>query len=103
MTDSNETGDTTAGDGEQGGDELSRARDDARAQAAVQTMKDVLWRFDETGEGSYSIYDVLSYLVEDLVSEGCCAACVQESMTAAFEQAGANPQEHMPDDDAVLH
>lgn len=103
MTDSKETGDTTAADNEQGGDELSKARDDARAQAAVQTMKDVLWRFDETSEGSYSIYDVLSFLVEDMVAEGCCAACVQESMTAAFEQAGGNPQEHLPEDDAVLH
>ena len=103
MTDSNDTGDTNAGENEQASDELSKARDDARAQAAVQTMKDVLWRFDETSEGSYSIYDALSFLVEDLVAEGCCAACVQESVGAAFEQAGANPQEHMPDDDAVLH
>jgi len=84
-------------------DELSRARDDARAAAAVQTMKDVLWRFDEAGEGSYSVYDALGYLVEDLVAEGCCAACVQEAIAAAFVQANANPQEHLPDDEAVLH
>ena len=103
MTDSNNADDANLKETEQQGDELSEARDDARAQAAVQTMKDVLWRFDESGEGSYSIYDVLGYLVEDLVAEGCCAACVQESISAGFEQAGEDPLEHKPDDSAVLH
>ncbi|MEM7219621.1 MAG: hypothetical protein AAF515_14730 [Pseudomonadota bacterium] len=83
--------------------ELSQARDDARCQAAVQTMKDALWRFDETSEGSYSVYDLVSYLIEDLVTEGCCAACLNEAVAAAFEQTGANPAEHQPDDQAVLH
>lgn len=84
-------------------DEVRRARDDARCQLVVQSMKDALWRFDEASEGHYSIYDMLSYLAEDLVREGCCAACVQESITAGIEQTGASPVEHKPDDAAVLH
>lgn len=103
MTDANDTDDANRAESEQPSDEISKARDDARAQAAVQTMKDVLWRFDESSEGSYSVYDALSFLVEDLVAEGCCAACVQEALGAAFEQAGADPAEHKPDDGAVLH
>ena len=84
-------------------DEVRKARDEARCHLVVQTVKDVLWRFDESSEGHYSIYDMLSFLVEDLVAEGCCAACVHESVTAGFEQAGVNPLEHKPDDAAVLH
>lgn len=90
-------------DPSQDSEEVRRARDDARCHAVVQTMKDILWRFDESSEGNYTIYDVLSYLTEDLVSEGCCAACIQESIGAAFEQAGADALEHKPDDTAVLH
>lgn len=101
MTDSNDQ--NSSGDKPQDIDELSKARDDARTQAVVQTMKDLLWRYDESGEGTYTMYDALSYLVEDLVAEGCCAACVQESINAAFEQVGADPQEHKPEDAAVLH
>jgi hypothetical protein len=84
-------------------DDLKQARDDARCQTAVQTLKDVLWRFDEACEGNYSLYDVLTYLAEDLVAEGCCAACLNESMAAAFEQAGVDPLEHKPDDATPLH
>ena len=84
--------------------EIKQARDDARCQAAVQSVKDVLWRFDETSEGNYTLYDVFSYIVEDLVADGCCAACLGEAMAAAFEQSGVNPLEHKPDEDiAVLH
>ena len=36
-------------------DEHKQLRDDARCDVAVQTLKDVLWRFDEMGEGSYSL------------------------------------------------
>ena len=84
-------------------EELRRARDDGRCQIAVQTLKDVLFRFEEASEENHSVYDLLSFLAEDLVADGCCAACIQESMALGFEQAGANPLEHVPDDTAVLH
>jgi hypothetical protein len=85
-------------------DEFRRARDEARCEASLQTLKDVLWRFEETDEGTYSIYDLIGYLVEDLVKEGCCAACIQETVAGAFDHLGVDVNEHRPDEgDAVLH
>ncbi len=84
-------------------DELKHARDDLRCEAAVQTLKDVLWRFEEMNEGTYTMYDLIGYLVEDLVREGCCAACINETLTASFKEVGADPLEHRQDGDAVFH
>jgi hypothetical protein len=77
------------------------ARDDLRCEAAVQTLKDVLWRFEETSEGTYSLYDLIGYVVEDLVREGGCAACVSETLAAVFNDVGADPAEHRSDGDTV--
>jgi hypothetical protein len=84
-------------------DELKRIRDEVRWDAALQTLKDVLWRFEEIGEGSYTMYDLLGTLTEDLVREGCCAACIRESVDAAFQQAGVDASEHIAEDDATFH
>ncbi len=86
-----------------GNDEQIRLRDDARCEAAVQTLKDVLWRFDEMSEGTYTLYDLLGYLLEDLVREGCCAACIDETVSAVYKEVGADPQVHRQDDEAVYH
>ena len=50
-------------------DEKSQTPDDIRCDAALQTIKDILFRFDETSEGSYTLYDLVGFLVEDLVKE----------------------------------
>ena len=84
-------------------DEKIRSRDDVRCEAALQTIKDVLWRFDETSEGTYTMYDLLGFVVEDLVNEGCCAACINETVAAAFQQTGADITEHRQEGDAVFH
>lgn len=76
-----------------------RERDDARCELAVQAIQDVLWRFDEMQEGTLTAYDVLGYVVEDLVKGGWCPACVSESITEAFQRADADPSRHRPDDD----
>ena len=86
-------------------DELKQVRDDARCDMAVQTLKDVLWRFEETAEGTYSIYDLIGYVVEDLVKEGCCAACINESLAAAsgnYAPPSFNPFDRLTDVDAEL-
>ncbi len=49
-------------------DEAARERDDVRCEAALSTLEDVLWRFNETNEGTLAVYDVLGFLVEDLVN-----------------------------------
>ncbi len=84
-------------------EEQKQQRDDARCEIAVQTLKDMLWRFDEMGEGSYTLYDLLGYLVEDLIREGCCAACITGTVAAACEEVGADPKVHRQDDEAVYH
>ncbi len=84
-------------------DEQKRLRDDARCEAAVQTLKDVLWRFEEMGEGTYTLYDLLGYLLEDLVREGCCPACIDETVSAAYKEVGVDPSVHRQDDEAVYH
>lgn len=84
-------------------EELQQIRDDARCDAAVQTLKDVLWRFEDTGEGSYNLYTVLGYLFEDLVREGCCGACLSETLAAVLTELGVDPSEHRDDGNAVLH
>ena len=84
-------------------DELKQVRDDARCDMAVQTLKDVLWRFEETGEGAYNLYTVIGYLLEDLVREGCCGACLSETLAAVLTELGVDPTVHAEDGDSVLH
>jgi hypothetical protein len=55
-------------------DAAARERDDIRCEATLQTMEDVLWRFNESNEGTLAVYDVLGFLIEDLIKEGFCAA-----------------------------
>ncbi|HEX7035252.1 MAG TPA: hypothetical protein VF210_05730 [Pseudomonadales bacterium] len=83
-------------------EEQRQQRDDVRCDVALQTIQDVLWRFNETNEGTLTAYDVLGYLVEDLIQAGFCAACISESVEAAFERVKADRIEHKADDDAGI-
>jgi hypothetical protein len=80
-------------------DELRQQRDDVRCDAALQTLQDVLWRFNEANEGTLTAYDVIGYLIEDLIAAGFCAACISESVEAAFERAQADRMEHKAEDE----
>jgi hypothetical protein len=85
-------------------DEVSKQiADEARLDTVLQTIKDILFRFDEQSEGSYTLYDVIGYMAEDLVNEGCCATCIKEAVEQAFEQAGVDTTQHRQDGDAVYH
>ncbi|HEY5646108.1 MAG TPA: hypothetical protein VIS76_09215 [Pseudomonadales bacterium] len=79
-------------------DEAARERDDVRCEAALQTLEDVLWRFNESNEGTLAVYDILGFLVEDLVKEGFCAACVNETVSQALERTGVDLKRHREDD-----
>jgi hypothetical protein len=83
-------------------EEQQRQRDDIRCDTALQTLEDVLWRFNETNEGTLSVYDLLGFLVEDLVREGFCPACVDEAVSAGLERSGADPKQHRSDDGEVV-
>lgn len=80
-------------------DQAARERDDVRCEAALQTLEDVLWRFNETNEGTLAVYDVLGFLVEDLIKEGFCAACVNETVQAALERTGVDLTQHREEED----
>lgn len=82
-------------------EELKQLRDDIRCETTVQTLVDVLRRFEETNEGSYSLYDVIGYVVEDLVRDGCCAACVNDTLLAVYKDVGVDPALHIMDDSTV--
>lgn len=85
-------------------DEEQQAREDeVRLDAALQTIKDVAWRLEEISEGRRSIYDVVTYLIEDLVREGACPACLNEAAESAFRELGADTSNHQEGEDSVLH
>ena len=76
--------------------------DDVRLETSLQTIKDVLWRFEDACEGRRSVYDVLGCLVEDLIQEGVCAACINETVNLVFDAVGADPERHR-DEESVYH
>lgn len=84
-------------------EDLKQERDDARCETALQTIKDVLWRFDEASEGTRSVYDIVGYLLEDMVNEGFCPACLNEMLTQTFTSTGADPTNHIDDAGSVYH
>ncbi len=84
-------------------EEVKQVADEARLDTVLQTLKDILFRFDEQCDGTYTLYDMMGYLAEDLVNEGCCGACIKEAIEHAFEQAGVDMSQHRQDGDAVYH
>ena len=84
-------------------EEMKQVADEARLDTVLQTIKDIMFRFDEQNAGTYTLYDLMGYLAEDLVEEGCCATCIKEAIDAAFEQAGIDTTQHRQDGDAVYH
>ncbi|MFV2090494.1 MAG: hypothetical protein ACC642_07560, partial [Pseudomonadales bacterium] len=73
-------------------------RDDVRCEVALQTVEDVLWRFNESNEGTLSVYDLMGFMIEDLVKEGFCAACVSETVNAALKKTGQDLKQHREED-----
>ena len=84
-------------------EEAIRERDDVRMEFAIRTVKDVLLRFEESSEGTRSVYEAIGYLLQDLVSEGMCPACLSEAIAQAFTESGADTERHLEDGDAIRH
>ena len=80
---------------------MKRGRDDARCQIAVQTVVDVLLRYEQLDEGTYTAYDLLSFAMEDLIREGLCAACLQDALLSACNQLNADPGIHQTSEGTV--
>ena len=75
--------------------------EDVRCQITVQTILDVLMRFEETTAGKHSTYDVLSYVMEELVQQGFCAACLQDALQGACDSQSVDLHTHQ--DSGILH
>ncbi|NJN50803.1 MAG: hypothetical protein HC809_02480 [Gammaproteobacteria bacterium] len=89
-------------DDEDSDDERARRmRDDVRAQTVARALEDLLWRFNEEHEETLSVYDVIGAVVEGLVGEGMCPACIAESITEAYQRANADPAQHVNEDDGM--
>lgn len=82
-------------------EEQRRMRDDVRAQTVARAVEDLLWRFNEEHEETLSVYDVIGSIMEGLVSEGMCPACIAESVTEAYRRANADPGQHVTEDDGA--
>ena len=84
-------------------EELQRVLDEVRIDSALSTVKDVFYRVEEVTQGEVTVYDLMSFLAEDLIREGSCPACLLEGANRAFKETGANTDEHIQDGEAVYH
>ncbi len=80
-------------------EEARRMRDDVRSQTVVRHVEDALWRYNEEHEETLSVYEVIGMVLEGLIAEGMCPACIAESVQFAFERASVDPAEHIAEDD----
>ncbi|MDA0339413.1 MAG: hypothetical protein O2910_06190 [Proteobacteria bacterium] len=84
-------------------DKEVESRDDVRMETAIQTVKDVLLRFEESSEGTRSVYEVLGFVVLDLLKNGICPACLNEAVTMALKEAGSDVEVHIDEPPSTLH
>ena len=78
-------------------------RDDARCEMVIVTMKEMLIRAEEMSEGSYGFYDMLGFLFEDIIRDGGCPVCLQETLDMVVNDIGADMTRHVDDSSSVLH
>ena len=82
-------------------DQAREMRDATRADAVAKVVGDVLWRFNEEHEEAITVYDVVGMVVEDLIVEGMCPACLANAIDKAYSNANASRDVHVTDDQAV--
>ncbi len=79
-------------------DQAREMRDATRADAVAKVVGDVLWRFNEEHEEAITVYDVIGMVVEDLIVEGMCPACLASAIDIAYTNASAARDVHITDD-----
>ena len=84
-------------------DKDAQARDEVRLEFAIQTVKDVLIRFEEGSEGTRSVYEVIGFILSDLITNGLCPACVNEAVTMAYKESGADIETHIDEPASTFH
>ena len=83
-------------------DEQRTMRDSTRAETVARMVEDAVWRFNEEHEETISVYDLLGMVVEDLLAEGMCPACLATSVDDAFERVNADRDTHVTDESPDL-
>lgn len=83
-------------------DEQRRMRDSTRAETVARLVEDAIWRFNEEHEETISVYDLLGMVVEDLLAEGMCPACVAGAVDDAFARVNADRDTHVNEDSPNL-
>ena len=81
-------------------DEAREMRDATRADAVAKVVGDVLWRFNEEHEEAITVYDVIGMVVEDLIIQGMCPACLANAIDIAYTNANAARDVHIMDEQA---
>ena len=66
-------------------DEQRTMRDSTRAETVARLVEDAIWRFNEEHEETISVYDLLGMVVEDLLAEGMCPACLAGAVDDAWK------------------
>ncbi len=93
-------------------EEQRALRDVARAELVAKVVEDAIWRFNDEHEETLSVYDVMGAVVEDMIGEGLCPACLREAIDSAFTRADADAETHVStdgegtltrNDDGVFH
>lgn len=77
---------------------LRAARDVARAEIVAKVVQDAIWRFNDESEETLSVYDVMGVVVQDLIGEGLCPACLKGAIEDGFDRAGADGDTHVATD-----
>ncbi len=83
-------------------DEQRTMRDSTRAETVARMVEDAVWRFNEEHEETISVYDLLGMVVEDLLAEGMCPACLGTAVDEAFERVNADRDTHVTDESPDL-
>ena len=83
-------------------DEQRTMRDATRAETVARAVEDAIWRFNEEHEETISVYDLLGMVVEDLLAEGMCPACVADAVDDAFARVNADRDTHITEDSPGL-
>lgn len=83
-------------------DEQRTMRDSTRAETVARLVEDAIWRFNEEHEETISVYDLLGMVVEDLLAEGMCPACLAGAVDDAFARVNADRNTHVDEDSPNL-
>ena len=79
-------------------DEQRMMRDATRAETVARVVEDAIWRFNDDHEETVAVYDLIGIVIEDLLAEGMCPACLANAVDDAFQRVNADRDTHVTED-----